>query len=69
AIIDDTFLLIVNAADSGVEFTLPHTVNSPEWTLVMDTENMENPFAEIKVGDKIIAGERSLKLLSDELFT
>ncbi len=69
AIIDDTFLLIVNAADSGVEFTLPQPVNSPEWTLVMDTENVENPFAETKLGDKIIAGERSLKLLSDELFT
>lgn len=69
AIIDDTFLLIVNAADAGVEFTLPATVNSPEWTLVMDTENVENPFAEIKLGDKIIAGERSIKLLSDELFS
>ena len=69
AIVDDTFLLIVNAADSGVEFTLPPTHNSPEWTLVMDTENVDNPFAEVKVGDKIIAGERSLKLLSDELFS
>ncbi len=69
AIIDDTFLLIVNAADSGVEFTLPQPVNSPEWSLVMDTENVESPFAEIKVGEKIIVGERSLKLLSDELFT
>lgn len=69
AIVDDTFLLIVNAADSGVEFTLPPPVHSPEWTLVMDTENIENPFAEIKVGETIIAGERSLKLLSDELFS
>jgi hypothetical protein len=36
--------------------------------MVMDTENVDNPFAETKVGEKVIAGERSLKLLSDELF-
>jgi len=68
AIIDDSFLLIVNAADSGVEFTLPPSVNSNGWCMVMDTENVDNPFAEAKVGEKVIAGERSLKLLSDELF-
>ena len=68
AIIDDSFLIIVNAADTGVEFTLPPSVNSNGWCMLMDTENVENPFAEIRVGDKVIAGERSLKLLSDELF-
>jgi glycogen operon protein len=68
AIIDDNFLIIVNAADAGVEFALPPAVNSHGWSMVMDTENIGNPFAETKVGEKVIAGERSLKLLSDELF-
>jgi len=67
-IIDDSFLIIVNAAESGVEFTLPPSVNSNGWCLVMDTENIEDPFVHAKVGEKVIAGGRSLKLLSDELF-
>ncbi len=68
AIIDDSFLIIVNAADSGVEFTLPPSVSPNGWCMVMDTENIEDPFAETKMDDKVIAGGRSLKLLSDELF-
>ncbi len=68
AIIDDSFLIIVNAADTGVEFTLPPAVNSHGWCMVMDTENIDDPFVETKVDEKVIAGGRSLKLLSDELF-
>jgi isoamylase len=68
-IIDDSFLLIVNAASEGVEFTLPPSVNVNGWCQVIDTENIDNPFAEMKVGDKVIVGGRSLKLLSDEFFS
>ena len=68
AIIDDSFLIIVNAAETGVEFTLPPSVSPNGWCMVMDTENCEDPFAEMKMGEKVIAGGRSLKLLSDELF-
>jgi isoamylase len=68
AIIDDSFLIIVNAAATGVEFTLPPSVSPNGWCMVVDTENLEDPFAETKMSEKVIVGGRSLKLLSDELF-
>jgi isoamylase len=64
-IIDDSFLLIVNASPEGVEFRLPASPSGKNWNLIMDTENIQDPFAERDLGDSIIAGGRSFKLLSD----
>lgn len=64
-IIDNSFLLIVNAAPEGVDFCLPASPSGNNWSLIMDTENIENPFAESDLGSSIIAGGRSFKLLSD----
>jgi glycogen operon protein len=64
-IIDDSFLLLVNAAHEGVEFTLPESPSRNPWVQVMDTENIEDPFVQPTVGEKVILGGRSLKLLSD----
>jgi glycogen operon protein len=64
-IVDDSFLLVVNAAHEGVEFTLPPSPTGKAWLQVIDTENLEDPFVRVKVTDKIIMGGRSLKLLSD----
>jgi isoamylase len=66
-IIDDSFLLLVNAAHEGVEFTLPPSPCGNPWTQVIDTENIEDPFVQPTVGEKVILGGRSLKLLSDGL--
>jgi isoamylase len=68
-VIDDSFLIIVNAASEGVEFTLPPTVNGRAWRQVLDTENIDDPFAEVVAGEKVIVGGRALKLLSDKLYT
>ena len=68
-VIDDTFMILINAAPDGVEFKLPQPLNGTPWKLVMKTENIENPFAEGKLDKTIIVGGRSLVLLSDgELF-
>jgi isoamylase len=67
AIMDDNFLLIVNASPEGVEFKLPISPSSHTWTLVMDTENIEDPFVEIELEGSIITGGRSFKLLSDRV--
>jgi isoamylase len=67
-VIDDSFLIIVNAAAQGVEFTLPPSVNSNGWCQIMDTENVDDPFQPRKTDGKVIVGGRSLKLLSDKLF-
>jgi glycogen operon protein len=65
SVVDDSFFLIVNAAQDGVEFTLPPSPSGKPWCLVIDTENAEDQFVRVKVPDKIIVGGRSLKLLSD----
>lgn len=64
-VIDDSFLLLVNAAHEGVELTLPESPSKKTWSQVVDTENIEEPFAKIPVNGKLILGGRSLKLLSD----
>jgi len=65
-VIDDSFFLLVNAADEGVEFTLPPSPCGNPWCQIIDTENIDDPFAKTGVGETIILGGRSLKLLSDE---
>ena len=64
-VIDDSFLLLVNAADQGVEFTLPESPTGKLWSQIVDTENIDDPFATALVGERIILGGRSLKLLGD----
>jgi isoamylase len=64
-VFDDSFLLLVNAADQGVEFTLPESPAGKPWCQILDTENIENPFVKTHLGEKIILGGRSLKLMGD----
>jgi glycogen operon protein len=64
-VIDDSFFLIVNAAEDGVEYVLPASPSGRRWCQVIDTENIENPFTRTEVNGKIIAGGRALKLFSD----
>ena len=65
-IVDDSFLMLINAADEGVEFTLPSSPRGKPWRQIMNTENIDNPFIAKSVGAKVIVGGRALKLLSDE---
>jgi glycogen operon protein len=65
-VIDDSFLLLVNAAHEGVEFTLPASPSGKGWCRLIDTENIDNPFVKTHVDGKLILGGRSLRLLSDE---
>jgi len=64
-IVDDSFLLLVNAADGGVEFTLPPSPSGNPWCQVVDTENIDDSFVESESQEKVIVGGRALKLLSD----
>jgi glycogen operon protein len=65
-VIDGSFLILVNASHEGVEFTLPPPLVGSNWNQVIDTENIDEPFAKVVVDAKVIVGGRSLKLLSDE---
>jgi isoamylase len=64
-IVDDSFLLLVNAADQGVEFTLPPSPRGKPWRQILDTENIDDPFAARELDPKVIVVGRALKLLSD----
>ena len=65
-VMDDSFLLLVNASHEGVEFTLPPSPTGNPWVQLIDTENIDSPFDKVLVGESIILGGRCLKLLSDE---
>ncbi|WP_433982995.1 hypothetical protein RBB78_14585 [Tunturiibacter empetritectus] len=56
---------MVNAAQDGVEYVLPASPSGKPWCQVIDTENIEDPFAHAKIDEKIIVGGRTLKLFSD----
>jgi glycogen operon protein len=66
-VIDHSFLLIVNASHEGVEFILPPSPSGNPWIHVVDTENMDDPFAQVVTDEKVIVGGRSLKLVNDAL--
>jgi glycogen operon protein len=64
-IVDDSFLMLVNAAAEGVEFTLPATPAGTRWTQILDTENIEDPFAPVENGKSVIVGGRALRVFRD----
>ena len=64
-IVDDSFLILVNAAPEGVEFTLPEPPVESPWTQVLNTENIEDPFAAETLGAKVIVGGRSMRIFCD----
>ena len=64
-VIDNSFLLIINAAQDGVEFTLPPCQTSGQWCQLMSTEDIEDPFRGKDPTNKVIVGGRSLLLFID----
>jgi glycogen operon protein len=64
-VVDDSFLILVNASDQGVEYTLPEPPNKTPWRQVLDTENIDDPFCESTVDTKVILGGRAVRVYSD----
>ena len=62
---DDSFLILVNASDNGVEYTLPEPPNKAPWRQVLDTESIVNPFCQAEVPEKVILGSRTVRVYSD----
>ena len=60
-IIDNSFLILVNAAAEGVEFTLPEAP-AGTWMQILDTESIDEPFAEVAPDALVILGGRSLRV-------
>jgi glycogen operon protein len=68
-VFDDSFLIVVNASDGGVEYALPEPPNKSPWRQVLDTENVDDPFSKVEVHDKVIVGGRATRVYSDEAAT
>ena len=66
-VVDDSFLILVNASDQGVEYVLPKPPAATPWHQVLDTENIEDPFSEATVEDKVIVGGRAVRVYSDAI--
>ena len=65
-VIDDSFLLLVNASQDGVEFKLAEPPNGSAWVQLMDTQHIDDPFKEVPLSDKVIVGGRSMRLFRDD---
>jgi glycogen operon protein len=66
-VVDDSFLILVNASDQGVEYVLPKPPGETPWHQVLDTENIDDPFSEASVEDKVIVGGRAVRVYSDAI--
>jgi isoamylase len=65
-ITDDTFLILLNAAAEDINFKLPDTPNSSAgWEKVLNTHDLQQPFAQGKAGNEVALGGRSCVLLRE----
>ena len=63
-VIDDSFLVIYNAAPEAETFELPPVEYGADWTCVLDTDHTLAPGAAVKAGDMIEITGRSTLVLS-----
>ncbi len=64
-VVDDSFMMLINAFHEGVEFTLPEAPKGRPWKYCLNTENLDDPFTEAPALKKVIVGGRSFVLLCD----
>ena len=68
-VVDDSFLLMHNAAGEPVTFTLPPAEFGETWTCVADTDHTLAPGSEVKTGGTIGIAGRSTLVLSRPVST
>jgi glycogen operon protein len=64
-VIDDSFLIFVNASDNGVEYKLPEAPGKTPWRQLVDTESINDPFCTCEVGESVIVGGRAVRVYTD----
>jgi glycogen operon protein len=65
-VVDESFLIVVNAADHGVEYVLPEPPNQTPWRQALNTEDVDDPFVEVPAADKVIVGGRAVRVYCDD---
>lgn len=63
-ILDDDFLLLLNAHDGEIPFLLPNYKTDTDWRVVLDTAESNTPSHHYSSGEHYILKSRSLALLS-----
>ncbi len=64
-IADDTFLLMLNSFGDCVTYTLPQSPRNRGWKLLMDTNDLENPFGEKLLDGNLDVAGRSVVILRE----
>ncbi len=64
-IVDDSFLILMNAYHEGVEYTLPACPAGGHWECVMNTDDLHEEFQNRRVNGSIIVAGRSMVLLTE----
>jgi glycogen operon protein len=63
-VVDDSFLLLFNAADQGIDFTLPNANYAERWEVVIDTTNpLGGAEASLKADSNVHVEGRSVQVL------
>ncbi len=63
-ILDDDFLLLLNAHDGEIPFILPNYKADTRWRVVLDTAEPDAPGRDYSAGDRYVLKSRSLALLN-----
>lgn len=66
SLVDDSFLLLVNAHHEPVMFTLPPAPQEGRWRVLLDTSDLETPFKTTAVRRRARIEGRSLILLTEK---
>jgi glycogen operon protein len=64
-VIDDTFLILFNAHHEGVSFSLPRTPDGGRWRILLNTNDLANPFKASPTRTRVKLEGRSLMLLCE----
>src|SRR5690606_42035404 len=63
-VVDDSFLLLLNAHSEELDFTLPSAAYGAEWTVVLDTDGNAEPGAVLKAGAGLPVTAHSVVVLT-----
>ena len=65
ALVDDTFLILLNSYGENVTYTLPASPQGRGWKLLMNTHDLEKPFDEQRMTAALEVAGRSVVLLRE----
>jgi isoamylase len=64
-IVDDSFLMLMNAHHEAIDFKLPEAPAGGTWHRIVNTDDIEDPFAEEVAGEDVNLAGRSIVLLKE----